>query len=616
MAQEKMYQEALQAIQHGERVRARDLITRLLRSDPSRADYWLWMSTLVDTQTERIYCLEAAMRADPQNEAARRGLILLGVRAAGDDIRPAPVIYRRWEKELDRDRRSTKNLIRRIRENPVLRLLVFMGVFMILIGIILGAVYGFRNKNDNVTYYHVTPPPTYTLGASPTPTLTHTPVFRPPTATFIGPTPLWMLLSQTYTPRPPYVNTPHPRVEAYRIAINAYQKNQIDLMLQYMQQAATFSPGEADLIFYIAEAYRLKGEYSEALAGYLQALNADPAFAPPYLGIALVRLEQNPNAEVLDYLQRAIQRDANYADAYLTRAAFYLYRDKPDLALADLEYTETIAPGMPLTYVLMAQAYLELSDYATALQYAQLGYEADQTLLPAYITLAQCYLINQDPEQALYYAETYTKYEGDDPSAWAIVGEGYYAQANYVQALAALDRAIELDEENGEALRYRGLTYLALGDPRKAVTDLFTATTIARYQFDYTIDLALAFWASDRLEDAGVHFTIAEDRAETDAQLAKVYYYRAQVYEANNYLWDAKMDYENLIALPTDAVPFEWRIFAEQRLLVLNPPTPTATVTYTLTPSPTITPTVTPTATTTPTPTRTKTPTPLPNLPP
>jgi tetratricopeptide (TPR) repeat protein len=615
MAQEKMYQEALDAIRHGQHVRARDLFTRLLRSDSSRADYWLWMSTLVDTHTERIYCLEAAIRADPQNEAARRGLILLGARAAGDDVRPVPPIYRRWEKELDKDLKPSRNLVQRIRENPLLRLVVFLGALMILIGIILGAVFGFRNQNE-IAYYRVTPLPTLTLGATQTPPPTSTPAYRSPTPTFAGPAPLWMFLNQTYTPRPPYVNTPHPRVEAYRIAINAYQRNQIDLMLQYMKQAASFSPDEPDLIYYIAEAHRLKGEYSEALAIYQQAIADYPSFAPPYLGIALIRLEQNPNADVREYINRAIQRDPNYADAYLTRAAYYLHQEEPDLALEDLEYIETIAPGLPMSYVLTAQAYLELGDYAAALPYAQLGYEADQTLLPAYITLARCYLINQDPEQALYYAEIYARYEPDDPSAWTIVGEGYYVQSNFELAMTALDRAIELDEENAEALRYRGLTYLALGDSRKAVTDLFTATTIARYQFEYTIDLAIAFWANDRLEDAGVHFTIAEERAETDAQLAEVYYYRAQVYEANNFLWDAKMDYEYLIALPTDAVPLEWRIFAEQRLLELNPPTPTSTATYTFTPSPTVTPTVTPTATSTPIATRTSTPTSLPNLPP
>ena len=98
-----MFQEALEAVRRGQRTRARDLFTRLLRSNSSRADYWLWMSTLVDSQTERIFCLESAIKADPDNEIARRGLILLGARTAGADVQPVPPITRRWDKELEKE---------------------------------------------------------------------------------------------------------------------------------------------------------------------------------------------------------------------------------------------------------------------------------------------------------------------------------------------------------------------------------------------------------------------------------------------------------------------------------------------------------------------------------
>src|SRR4030042_5447534 len=98
MAQEKMYKAALEASDQGQTTRARDLFTRLLRSNSSKAEYWLWMSTLVDTEKERIYCLESALRADPDNEAARRGLVILGARQAGDDVRPRPPVRRHWQK--------------------------------------------------------------------------------------------------------------------------------------------------------------------------------------------------------------------------------------------------------------------------------------------------------------------------------------------------------------------------------------------------------------------------------------------------------------------------------------------------------------------------------------
>ena len=53
---------------------------RLLKTDQSNASYWIWMSAAVDTTKERIYCLETALRLDPQNAIAKRGLVLLGGR--------------------------------------------------------------------------------------------------------------------------------------------------------------------------------------------------------------------------------------------------------------------------------------------------------------------------------------------------------------------------------------------------------------------------------------------------------------------------------------------------------------------------------------------------------
>src|SRR5512136_361961 len=100
MAEEKMYKAALEAIDKGQTARARDLFTRLLRSDSSKAEYWLWMSTLVESDQERVYCLESALRVDPDNEAARRGLVILGARESEKDVKPVPVTRRNWEKEL------------------------------------------------------------------------------------------------------------------------------------------------------------------------------------------------------------------------------------------------------------------------------------------------------------------------------------------------------------------------------------------------------------------------------------------------------------------------------------------------------------------------------------
>src|SRR5512139_2101337 len=140
MAQEKMYKAALEAIDQGQTARARDLFTRLLKSDSSKAEYWLWMSTLVDTAQERIYCLESALRVDPDNEAAKRGLIILGARQAGNDVKPVPPIRRNWEKDIGNVSEPPKPNFRRILENPIYRPTLLAIAAVVVVGLVITGI--------------------------------------------------------------------------------------------------------------------------------------------------------------------------------------------------------------------------------------------------------------------------------------------------------------------------------------------------------------------------------------------------------------------------------------------------------------------------------------------
>src|SRR5512140_300603 len=93
--------EAVEALRQGDRVRARDLLTRMLKTDQNNATYWVWLSAAVDTQKERIYCLQSALRLEPENAAAKRGLTMLGGLPPDDSVQPFPVNHpRSWEEKL------------------------------------------------------------------------------------------------------------------------------------------------------------------------------------------------------------------------------------------------------------------------------------------------------------------------------------------------------------------------------------------------------------------------------------------------------------------------------------------------------------------------------------
>src|SRR3970282_785201 len=85
---DEMFNEAVKAAKAGQRRRAKDLLTRLLKANQENVDYWLWMSAVVDTEKEQIFCLQKALKIDPNSIAARRGLVVLGALRPEDAALP------------------------------------------------------------------------------------------------------------------------------------------------------------------------------------------------------------------------------------------------------------------------------------------------------------------------------------------------------------------------------------------------------------------------------------------------------------------------------------------------------------------------------------------------
>ena len=125
------------------------------------------------------------------------------------------------------------------------------------------------------------------------------------------------------------------------------------------------------------------GKYQDAIRAYNQGIAVNANFAPNYMGRALANLGIDPSTVVIDDLDKAIELDPDYVDAYLERAAYLLSEGEVDAARADLMAAEALFPGAPRIYMLNAQAFILEGNYTEALKMAKLAYETDRTLLPA-----------------------------------------------------------------------------------------------------------------------------------------------------------------------------------------------------------------------------------------
>ncbi|MGZ9221791.1 MAG: hypothetical protein ACXW4Q_06750, partial [Anaerolineales bacterium] len=240
MADDAVFQEAVDALREGNKTHARELLTGLLKNNQNNATYWVWMSSTVDTSKERIYCLQTAFKLDPENAAAKRGLILHGALPPDDAVQPFPLNRpRAWEEKLllAHEKPRLKGWAA-IKASPAARLGGFVALGALLIG---AAVFGLIIPNANQR----SRPATSTPGPSPTYTRTPTSVNATARPVLLNTSaPLSELLSVPHTPTPLYVLIEHPpeSQDTFNAALLAYRRGNWDEAIRLMQEVSELEP--------------------------------------------------------------------------------------------------------------------------------------------------------------------------------------------------------------------------------------------------------------------------------------------------------------------------------------------------------------------------------------
>lgn len=617
MADDRMYQEALDAIRAGQHARARDLLTRLLRSDQKNANTWLYLSTVVETDKERRYCLDNALKIDPNNNAAKRGMILLGF-VPPDPNMPIvrPSLGREWTiaEVLDAkgQQRSPKTQMKAI---PWASLVGVLGLFAIVGALALLGIFG------NPFY---TPPtlasnrptatlaPLITAGPSATPIVTagfNVSIDFGATPTFIGPTPLAYFLEATYTPTPFYVVTDHPSSEDFTLAMTAYTRRNWESAVGYLETFIEDNPDQYDARYYLALSYYELGEYLKAANSLANIINIEPDFGPAYIARARVNLALNPLGNHADDLNRGILLAPDFIDGYLVRAEYRLLRKNFEGVIEDAQRALELNADSAVAYYYLGEASLLLEEYDEALEYASISNELDFTLLRNYYVIGHTLILTNNAAEAIYPLQTYLNYEDADPDIWLLLARADQAGGFHETALTILEHVLELDNKMVEVNYYRGLSEIELGMYPEAIESLESAIRIFPNLIDAKFQLGRAQLLDGQAATGYSTLQVNSGQARTNEQKAFLYYWRALALEALEDFENANNDWRRLLALPEDEIPVEWARTATNHIAgVYETLQPTATRDLTGTPVPTATPTGTLTVTPTTPPTLTATP--------
>ena len=641
---ESMFMEALAAAQSGNRVRARSLLTKLLKTDSSVVDYWVWMSSVVESQREKIYCLESALKLDPTNRAVLRGLTLMGARVPTEaELAGAARIPRRQIAAIATGASVGGGV--RLPRLPwrVMAYAIGAVIALFAVGFIVRAVIPFFGPRQ-MSVAPTLPPQAALASSTPeTPTATATTipatlrVQRTAIPTELAQTPLAFFVAHTPTPTTVVGITPHAAYEAYSSGLRALERGNYAQAEEFFDQVLDLDNTLTDAHYFKGEARRLYAMSDDgaddrsallgrAIQSYDNAILKDSEYAPAYLGRGRALLERAIIREGADAINgqdlptdyaRAIEIDPTFVQAYVAQAEFMrsvsLWKSTEDTMQAALD------EGLrdPIVYILIAEAQLHRGRNEAALENAIEGSGGDPTDIDGYFILGRTFVRLEQYEQALQPLLTYVAYRGDDHRGWSDLGRTQFELGDLQPAAFSLDQALSIKADYSPAYVGRGWLNLELGDGQSGLTNFQKALQFGQETFEMYLGLGHAYYLLGNLQEglnqASTAMTLAalaEDCEILDRDISRGYHLRAIIAEASDELTDyAIRNWEWILALDCPD-PFI-REMAEEHLLILTgeipipsptasrtptPPGPTRTPSRTPTPSPSLTPTNTPTS--------------------
>jgi len=202
--------------------------------------------------------------------------------------------------------------------------------------------------------------------------------------------------------------------------------------------------------------------------------------------------------KALNFFKEAIKIDPNYADAYAFLGEAYIHaaalnllpsKEGNDLARNAAEKAIELNPENAKAHMMLAYIKLfsdwnwdaALKDYDKAIKHGL----PDQNEFITYYYI----FIKEDFERAIQVSKRVAETDPLDVHTHWQLGLIYYFARNFEEAITGFNKALEMDSNFGEAIRFRGLALGYLGKYKEALIDINRALELTRGQGLANLDL-------------------------------------------------------------------------------------------------------------------------------
>jgi tetratricopeptide (TPR) repeat protein len=279
----------------------------------------------------------------------------------------------------------------------------------------------------------------------------------------------------------------------------------IEEALARFEQALDAAPENPEVIEAVGRALLNLGRLEEAEASFLDALELDPEWVAPRMGLAMVALSRDEPFKIVHHLERAIETEPGYPDAYVELGRYYGFMGEPALAKATFERWTGRVPGDADMLINAGLTLFDAADYAEALEFFEKAIEVATD--EAQKSGARTFRANA-LDMLGRYAEAVSAYEeviDGTPDWWeahANLGICHARNGDLARAEAAFRRGLEDCPGSPEIRDELAAHLLALGkNPAEALKLSEEAVALGRDEIRHLITLGEARLAIG--DDAG-----------------------------------------------------------------------------------------------------------------
>ncbi len=230
------------------------------------------------------------------------------------------------------------------------------------------------------------------------------------------------------------------------------------LALQDFDLANRLNPSYVTAVNNYQYAYNRAYGFSNTARALTKLTEQDPDNAEVWLNLAETtsQLQSMDRAEPL--YQRAIDADPTNPGPYVQRGFFYLngLRNQ-NAAMKDFEQAIKVDPTFPGGYLGLGAVYDQQKDYQQGIAQYTKALEQDPYRVGAYISRAEDYRLIKDYAAGIKDAQKALEIEPNMPCACAYyaLGDIYYDQGNFQQALENYQKAVSFAPNREEAKQVR-----------------------------------------------------------------------------------------------------------------------------------------------------------------